>query len=52
MGGFYTQLEYGVLFPLGGLTYMPGEETNFEDSKNPVDSANAQILRWYLGVMF
>ena len=26
MGGFFTMLQYGVLFPLGGLGYLPGEE--------------------------
>ena len=25
MGGFYTTLQYGVFFPLGGLDYLPGE---------------------------
>jgi uncharacterized protein (TIGR04551 family) len=25
MGGFYTSLQYGVLFPMGGLNYLPNE---------------------------
>jgi hypothetical protein len=25
MGGFYSALQYGVFFPLGGLDYLPGE---------------------------
>jgi uncharacterized protein (TIGR04551 family) len=45
MGGFFSMLEYGVLFPLAGLGYMPGE------TNNPGTSA-AQILRLYLGVFF
>ena len=31
-GGFYTQLEYGVLFPLGGLGYLPVQQTNYANS--------------------
>jgi uncharacterized protein (TIGR04551 family) len=44
LGGFYTMLQYGVLFPMDGLKY-PAR----------VDGAStsaAQILRWYLGVFF
>ncbi len=52
LGGFYTQLEYGVLFPLQGLGYLPDEEAAFENAKNTFESANAQILRWYLGILF
>src|SRR4029079_2506511 len=25
MGGFFTSLEYGVMFPLAGFNYLPGE---------------------------
>jgi uncharacterized protein (TIGR04551 family) len=45
MGGFYAMLEYGVLFPLAGLDYMPNDP-------NKVDTSAAQILRLYLGVLF
>jgi uncharacterized protein (TIGR04551 family) len=57
MGGFYTFLQYGVLFPLGGLGYLPGEISNY--ANNPVnagapalDTQTAQTMRWYLGIMF
>jgi uncharacterized protein (TIGR04551 family) len=52
LGGFYTQLEYGVMFPLGGLGYLPGEEQEFEDAGNPVDLSTAQTVRWYLGILY
>jgi uncharacterized protein (TIGR04551 family) len=52
LGGFYTQLEYGVMFPLGGLGYLPGEEQDLEDAGNPVDMSTAQMLRWYLGILY
>ena len=44
MGGFYTMLQYGVLFPLSGLDYLPDEEGT--------DTSAAQILRWYMGILF
>ena len=25
LGGFFTRLQYGVFFPLGGLDYLPGQ---------------------------
>jgi uncharacterized protein (TIGR04551 family) len=52
MGGFYTQIEYGVMFPLGGLGYLPGEEQDLADADNPVEIDTAQTLRWYLGILF
>jgi uncharacterized protein (TIGR04551 family) len=52
MGGFFTQVEYGVMFPLGGLGYLPGEEQDLEDANNPVEIDTAQTLRWYLGILF
>ncbi len=52
MGGFFTQIEYGVMFPLGGLGYLPGEEADLADQKNPVEIDTAQTLRWYLGILF
>jgi uncharacterized protein (TIGR04551 family) len=54
MGGFYSALQYGVFFPLGGLDYLPGESNpaggvpagvNFETS-------TAQTVRLILGVLF
>jgi uncharacterized protein (TIGR04551 family) len=44
MGGFFTMLQYGVLFPLDGLGYP--------DRVNGANTSAAQILRWYMGVFF
>jgi uncharacterized protein (TIGR04551 family) len=44
LGGFFTMLQYGVLFPLDGLGY-PSKVAGGGTS-------TAQILRWYLGVFF
>jgi uncharacterized protein (TIGR04551 family) len=60
MGGFFTMLQYGVLFPLGGLSYLPGEQDAYTKASagNPalagttLDTSAAQTLRWYLGIMF
>ena len=57
-GGFYTQLEYGVLFPLAGLGYLQGQQTNYSgptgSSANgaTLSTATAQILRWYVGILY
>jgi uncharacterized protein (TIGR04551 family) len=45
IGGFYTMLQYGVFFPLGGLDYLG--TTAFDA---PLSAA--QIVRLYLGVVF
>jgi uncharacterized protein (TIGR04551 family) len=53
MGGFYTALQYGVLFPLGGLGYLPGQVQNLAQEGIPnASTSTAQILRWYLGILF
>lgn len=53
MGGFYTALEYGVLFPLDGLGYLPGEEAEYQTATSrALDLGPAHMLRWFLGVMF
>ena len=51
-GGFYTQVEYGVMFPLGGLGYLPKEEEDFENNNNPADISTAQTVRWFLGILY
>jgi uncharacterized protein (TIGR04551 family) len=51
MGGFFAMLEYGVLFPLSGLDYLPGEISNDKPLAGAQTSA-AQILRLYMGVLF
>ena len=53
MGGFYTALQYGVFFPLGGLDYLPGESTGPSVPANVnFDLSTAQTVRLLLGVMF
>jgi uncharacterized protein (TIGR04551 family) len=51
MGGFFTQLEYGVLFPLPGLGYLPMQQSNYSAS-GKLDTAIAQTVRWYIGVLY
>jgi len=51
-GGFYTFLQYGVLFPLGGLGYLTGEKTAASNVGVRLDTSAAQTLRWYMGVLF
>ena len=53
MGGFYSALQYGVFFPLGGLDYLPGETTGPAVPTNVnFDLSTAQTVRLILGVMF
>ena len=56
MGGFFTSLEYGVMFPLAGFNYLPGEIARASAAgrlaNDPLDTATAQTLRWYLGILF
>jgi uncharacterized protein (TIGR04551 family) len=55
MGGFYTALQYGVFFPLGGLEYLPGEQGTLAGTQPKLpnyDLASAQTIRLILGVMF
>jgi uncharacterized protein (TIGR04551 family) len=53
MGGFFTMLNYGVLFPLSGLGFLPGQIDNARANGKPdPDTSTAQILRWYMGIFF
>jgi uncharacterized protein (TIGR04551 family) len=54
MGGFYTQLEYGVFFPLPGLGYLPGQTANYPPSAGgqQLGTSVAQTIRWYIGVLY
>lgn len=55
MGGFYSMLQWGIMFPMGGLGYQPAQAQRINESFNDpgaADISTAQILRWYLGVMF
>ncbi|HEY4016351.1 MAG TPA: TIGR04551 family protein [Polyangiaceae bacterium] len=49
LGGFFTMLQYGVFFPLGGLGYLPGEVSSpgFDTSLSA-----AQTVRLFLGIVF
>lgn len=52
MGGFFTMVQYGVLFPLGGLGYMSGEVDQAADQNLDLDTSAAHLLRWYAGIFF
>jgi uncharacterized protein (TIGR04551 family) len=52
MGGFYTSLQYGVFFPLGGLSYLPRQVDEAREGVGLLETSTAQTLRWYMGVMF
>jgi len=52
-GGFYTMVQYGVLFPLSGLGYQSLEADRVSNQgARSIDTNAAQILRWYIGVLF
>lgn len=44
LGGFFTMLQYGLLFPMDGMGYPV-------NMGGPARST-AQIVRWYMGVFF
>ena len=48
LGGFYTSLQYGVLFPLAGMGYLTQEKA----LNDALTNQTAQMVRWYLGVLF
>ncbi len=50
-GGFYSALQYGVFFPLGGLDYLPGQTSSTAQISDWSTSA-AQTVRLFLGVMY
>jgi uncharacterized protein (TIGR04551 family) len=54
MGGFFAKLEYGVLFPMAGLGYTPGETQSLtsDGDTEAADTNLAQALRLFLGVSF
>jgi uncharacterized protein (TIGR04551 family) len=52
MGGFFTMLQYGVLFPLAGLDYLPGEKYQASQQGLTLETSVAQTLRWYVGVLY
>jgi uncharacterized protein (TIGR04551 family) len=53
MGGFYTALQYGVFFPLGGLEYLPGESGAPNTPAGvSFELSTAQTVRLIMGVLF
>lgn len=52
MGGFFTMLQYGLLFPMGGLGYPSTTGSNIQQSFGNSDLSTAQILRWYMGIFY
>jgi uncharacterized protein (TIGR04551 family) len=54
LGGFYTELDYGVLFPMAGLGYPDKltSDINRNLGEGAAETRIAQTLRWYLGVLF
>ncbi len=54
LGGFYTEVDYGVLFPMAGLGYPDQLKQQIQNAlgSNAADTKIAQTLRWYLGVVF
>jgi uncharacterized protein (TIGR04551 family) len=52
MGGFFTKLEYGVLFPMQGLGYSSTDASSIALQGGSASTSAAQTLRWYMGVFF
>jgi len=55
LGGFYTEIDYGVLFPMAGLGYTTNQaDAITRETGNPeyAQTRIAQTLRWYLGILF
>lgn len=53
MGGFYTALEYGVLFPLPGLGYLPGQVSAYSAATGEeLSTSPANTLRWWIGILY
>jgi uncharacterized protein (TIGR04551 family) len=51
IGGFYAMLQYGVLFPLGGLGYLPGDASRTTTGVKP-EISTAQTVRLFLGIAY
>ncbi len=49
-GGFFTQLQYGVAFPLSGLSYLQDDREG--RSAAELKLKPAQMVRWFVGVAF
>ena len=51
-GGFFTMLQYGMLFPMGGLGLPAGTAATVQQNGLNTDLSTAQILRWYMGIFY
>jgi len=54
IGGFYAMLQYGVLFPLGGLGYQSqqtDQSSGVSTGRTP-EISSAQIVRLFLGIAY
>ncbi len=51
LGGFFAMLQYGVFFPLGGLSYLP-EQLPTNASASSFETSNAQMVRLFLGIAY
>jgi uncharacterized protein (TIGR04551 family) len=49
LGGFFAMLQYGVFFPLGGLSYLPGEQSS---TLPDWGTSSAQTVRLFLGIVY
>jgi uncharacterized protein (TIGR04551 family) len=52
LGGFYTMLQYGAFFPLGGLSYLPGEQPSAVSAGANISTSVAQTVRLFLGIAY
>jgi uncharacterized protein (TIGR04551 family) len=52
IGGFYTMLQYGVFFPLGGLGYTQSQQAVVPGIDGGWDLSAAQTVRWFVGVVY
>ncbi|MCC6524773.1 MAG: TIGR04551 family protein [Polyangiaceae bacterium] len=54
MGGFFTQVDFGVLFPLDGLGFLQAQKDDYAqyDPTNPLDTKIALMARWFLGILY
>jgi len=52
LGGFYSMLQYGAFFPLGGLSYLPGEQASASTIGANFGTSVAQTVRLFLGIAF
>ena len=55
LGGFFTELDYGVLFPMAGIGYPPGTAASINSQLRDPEAADtriAQTLRWFIGIVY